>query len=59
MNRSLFQKTAAVVATGLLAAFLAAGCGAGSAVKQQQLEQRDDTQGGTGNKTHSGNLHTK
>lgn len=55
----LMKKTAAAMAAGMLIAALAAGCGSNSSVKQQQLNQRDDTQGGTGNKTHSGNLHTK
>lgn len=49
----------AFLAAVLLAAGLAAGCGSNSTVKQQQLQQRDDTQGGTGNKTHSGNLNSK
>ncbi|WP_176706541.1 hypothetical protein [Paenibacillus hemerocallicola] len=53
------RKTAAFLAAVMLVAALSAGCGPNSTVKQQQLEQRDDTQGGTGNKTHSGNLHSK
>lgn len=53
------NKTAALLATVMLVAALAAGCGPQSTVKQQQLNQRDDTQSGTGNKTHSGNLHSK
>ncbi|GAA3402469.1 hypothetical protein ACFFNY_04410 [Paenibacillus hodogayensis] len=53
------RKTAFVLTVGLLAAVIASGCGPQSTVKQQQLNQRDDTQGGTGNKTHSGNLHSK
>ncbi|WP_158302153.1 hypothetical protein [Paenibacillus mesophilus] len=53
------NKTAAFLAAVILMAALAAGCGPQSTVKQQQLNQRDDTQGGTGNKTHSGNLHSK
>ncbi|MDF2720782.1 MAG: hypothetical protein K0Q59_457 [Paenibacillus sp.] len=57
MSNYRFAKLAGIVA---LAAFtaLSAGCSKDDdkTVKQQQLHQRDDTQGGTGNKTHSGNL---
>lgn len=53
------KKAAAGLAAAALLATMTVGCGPQSTVKQQQLQQRDDTQGGAGNKTHSGNLHSK
>lgn len=50
---------AAVTAALLILAAITAGCGGGSTVRKQDVGQRDDTQGGKGNKLHKGDLHSK